>query len=84
MVTIKRLNTGLAHALISWSGIPSATRYIIYVDNSTLKGTTSNIISITSGLVVNTLYTLSIAPFTNDCHLIIPSNFTTTTITFSK
>lgn len=85
--TAKRLSSGLAHVMLSWSSVFGATGYEIYAQQFSYTpvsvfSTTLTAVNITSGLYQGNEYTYYIVSYMSNNSL--PSNSTSVTISIGK
>ena len=87
-LTAKRLNTGLAHVQLSWSSVSGVVGYEVFyqVNGSStvvsVANTTNTMLNITSGLSLGVTYDFFVVSYGDST--VLPSNRSTTSLTFSK
>ena len=87
-LTATRLNAGLAHVQLSWSFVSGVVGYEVFYqvnDSSTVvsvANTTNTTLNITSGLSSGVTYDFFVVSYCDSS--VLPSNRSTTSLTFSK
>ena len=83
-----KLNTGLAHVQLSWSSVSGVVGYEVFyqVNGSStvvsVANTTNTMLNITSGLSLGVTYDFFVVSYGDST--VLPSNRSTTSLTFSK
>ena len=88
-LTATRLSSGLAHVRLSWSTVSGATGYEVYYQMSSntpvsIGNTTNATVDITSGFDDETTYTFYVVSYVSNGSAVLPSENSSTTLTFSK
>ena len=84
-----RLSSGLAHVRLSWSTVSGATGYEVYYQLSSntpvsIGNTTDTTVDITSELDDEATYTFYVVSYVSNGSAVLPSENSSTTLTFSK
>ena len=88
-LTVTRLSSGLAHVRLSWSNVSGATGYEVYYQLSSntpvsIGNTTDTTLDITSGLYYRATYTFYVVSYVSNGSAVLPSDNSSTILTFSK
>ena len=87
-LTATRINTGLAHVQLSWSSVSGVVGYEVFyqVNRSSIvvsvANTINTMLNITSGLSLGVTYDFFVVSYGDNT--VLPSNKSTTSLTFSK
>ena len=84
-----RLSSGVAHIRLSWSTVSGATGYEVYYKLSSntpisIGNTTNTTVDITSGLDNEATYTFYVVSYVSNYSAVLPSENSSTILTFSK
>ena len=88
-LTATRLSSGLAHVRLSWSTVSGATGYEVYYQLSSntpvsIGNTANTTVDITSGLSYRATYTFYVVSYVSNGSPVLPSENSSTILTFSK